>query len=205
MKLLFSFRFSSTAAGAENYEGDDETSLAEAATVCGRMSGRSSQVQQLKEENTLLRRTVRELQRRAEDAQYRVSELSEELLQKKRQEEKEAQDLENMVHSVEQNLHLMTRRAVKAESSVSRLKAELQHLQVEVEALRSENNSLKTSESQVVMTMRQNAQVASQYLNRSASHAHSSIRQLLGEAETFRLVSQLLLSIDKISTFDTDP
>ena len=39
---------------------------------------------------------------------FRVMELSEELLQRKRREEKEAQDLENMVHSVEQNLHLMT-------------------------------------------------------------------------------------------------
>lgn len=38
----------------------------------------------------------------------RVLELSEELLQKRRQEEKEAQDLEGMVQSVEQNLHLMT-------------------------------------------------------------------------------------------------
>lgn len=87
----------------------------------------------------------------------RVLELSEELLQRRRQEEREAQDLENMVHSVEQNLHLMTvrfperprtqdhlfnslqlslslfplqKRAVKAENSVSKLKVELQQLQV---------------------------------------------------------------------------
>lgn len=38
----------------------------------------------------------------------RVTQLTEELLQRRRQEEKEAQDLENMVHSVEQNLQLMT-------------------------------------------------------------------------------------------------
>ena len=38
----------------------------------------------------------------------RVQELSEELLQRRRQDEKEAEDLESMVHSVEQNLHLMT-------------------------------------------------------------------------------------------------
>ncbi|MEQ2274390.1 hypothetical protein XENORESO_020146, partial [Xenotaenia resolanae] len=62
----------------------------------------------LKEENTSLRRTLRELQRRADLHQCRVSELSEELLQRRRQEEKEARDLESMVHSVEQNLQLMT-------------------------------------------------------------------------------------------------
>ncbi|XP_037536737.1 endosome-associated-trafficking regulator 1 [Nematolebias whitei] len=192
------------AGGGENYEGDDETSMTESATSFRRRGGRSLQFQQLKEENASLRRTIKEVQRRAEVNQRRVSELSEELLQRRRQEEKEAQDLESMVHSVEQNLQLMTRRAVKAESSVSRLKAELQQLQVEVDALRSENNSLKAAESQVVMTMRQNAQAASEYLNKSASHAQSSIRQLLGEAESLRLVSQLLQSIDKISAVHTE-
>ncbi|XP_013888952.1 serologically defined colon cancer antigen 3 homolog [Austrofundulus limnaeus] len=177
--------------------------MTESAT-CRRRSGRSLQFQQLKEENVFLRRTIREVQRSAQVNQRRVSELSEELQQRRRQEEKEAQDLESMVHSVEQNLQLMTRRAVKAENSVSKLKAELQQLQVEVDALRSENNNLKTAESQVVMTMRQNAQVASKYLSKTASHAHSSIRQLLGEAETLRLVSQLLQSIDKISTVHTE-
>lgn len=190
--------------GGENYEGDDETSVAEPVTSCRRRSARSSQMQQLKEENASLRRTIRELQRRAEANECRVSELSDELLQRRRREEKEAQDLESMVHSVEQNLHLMTRRAVKAENAVSKLKVELQQLQAEVDSLRVENNSLKAAESQVVMTMRQNAQVASEYLNKTASHAHSSIRQLLGEAETLRLVSQLLQSIDKISSLNSE-
>ncbi|XP_076747367.1 endosome-associated-trafficking regulator 1 isoform X2 [Maylandia zebra] len=190
--------------GGENYEGDDETSMVEPATFCRRRSAKSSQTQQLKEENAALRRTVRELQRRAEVNERRASQLSEELLQRRRQEEKEAQDLESMVHSVEQNLHLMTRRAVKAENAVSKLKAELQQLQAEVDSLRAENNGLKSMESQVVMTMRQNAQVASDYLNKMASHAHSSIRQLLGEAETLRLVSQLLQSIDKISSLNSE-
>ncbi|XP_056231761.1 endosome-associated-trafficking regulator 1 isoform X2 [Seriola aureovittata] len=186
--------------GGENYEGDDETSMAEPATSCRRKSGRSSQ---LKEENMLLRRTIRELQRRSDAKERRVLELSEELLHRRRQEEKEAQDLESMVHSVEQNLHLMTKRAVKAENSVSKLKLELQQLQVEVDSLQSENDSLKAAESQVVMTMRQNAHVASEYLKKTASHAHSSIRQLLGEAETLSLVSHLLQSIDKISNVDS--
>ncbi|XP_018548812.1 endosome-associated-trafficking regulator 1 isoform X2 [Lates calcarifer] len=190
--------------GGKNYEGDDETSMAEPATSCRRRSRRSSHIQQLKEENMSLRRTIRELQRRSDANEHRVMELSEELLQRRQREEKEAQDLEGMVHSVEQNLHLMTKRAVKAENSVSRLKVELQQLQVEVESLRAENISLKAAESQVVMTMRQNAQMASEYLNKTTSHAHSSIRQLLVEAESLRLVSQLLQSIDKISNIDSE-
>lgn len=190
--------------GGENYEGDDETSIAEPATSCRKKSGRLSQIQQLKEENLSLRRTIKELQKKSEANDRRVLELSEELLQRRRREEKEAQDLESMVHSVEQNLHLMTKRAVKAESGVSKLKAELQQLQAETESLRSENDSLKAAESEVVMTMRHNAQVASEYLNKTATHAHSSIRQLLGEAETLHLVSQLLQSIDKISHIQSE-
>ncbi|XP_014882129.1 endosome-associated-trafficking regulator 1, partial [Poecilia latipinna] len=178
-----------------NPEGGDETLLGQSDASRGR-----SLIQQMREENSALRRSVRELQRRAELHQSRARRLSEELQQRRRQEEQEAQDLESMVQSVEQNLQLMKRRAVKAESSVSRLKAELQQLQVEVDTLRSENNRLKAAESEVVMTMRQNAQVAAEYLSKSVSHAHSSIRQLLEEAETLRLVSQLLQSIDKISS-----
>lgn len=104
---------------------------------------------------------------------------------------------------------------MKAESCVSRLKAELQKLQVsrrplslrgerlagvrrslagggethnrcvcvcvfqeEADALRSENVSLKAAESEAVVAMRHNAQVASEYLNKTASHAHSSIRSV---------------------------
>ncbi|XP_008400754.1 endosome-associated-trafficking regulator 1 [Poecilia reticulata] len=180
---------------SSNPEGGDETPLSQSDASRGR-----SLIQQMREENSALRRSVRELQRRAELHQSRARRLSEELQQRRRQEEQEAQDLESMVQSVEQNLQLMKRRAVKAESSVSRLKAELQQLQVEVDTLRSENNRLKAAESEVVMTMRQNAQVAAEYLSKSVSHAHSSVRQLLEEAETLRLVSQLLQSIDKISS-----
>ncbi|KAM6944557.1 LOW QUALITY PROTEIN: endosome-associated-trafficking regulator 1 [Lycodopsis pacificus] len=193
------------AAGGETYEGEDE-----AVTSC-RRSSRSSQVQiqQLKEENMSLRRSIMELQKRSDANKHRLassanySALSEELVQRRCQEEKEAQDLESMVHSVEQNLHLMTKRAVRAEGCVCRLKVDLQQLQVEVDALQSENVSL-TAESEIVMTMRHNAQVASEYLNKTASHAHSSIRQLLGEAENLCLVSQLLQSIDKISNLDSE-
>lgn len=95
-------------------------------------------VDQLKEENLLLKRSIHELQRNSEANErrwadhsrimmevkkipifntscicVRLMELSEELLHRRRREEKEAQDLESMVQSVEQNLHLMTVCAVE--------------------------------------------------------------------------------------------
>ncbi|XP_035496687.1 endosome-associated-trafficking regulator 1 [Scophthalmus maximus] len=172
--------------------GDDET-----------CRGRSH-IQQLKQENMVLRRTIEELQRRSDVNERRVQKLSEERLQRRSQDEKEAQDLETMIHCVEQNLQLMTKRAVKAENTVSKLKAELQQLQVEAESLRVENDGLKASESHIITTMRQNAQVASEHLDKTASHAHSSIRQLLGGAESLRLVSQLLQSIENVSSVDSE-
>ncbi|XP_055367273.1 endosome-associated-trafficking regulator 1 isoform X4 [Betta splendens] len=183
----------------------DETHAAEVHGTCGGGRRRwSGDMQQLKEENMSLRRTVTELQSRSHAHKQRLTELSKELLQRRHQEEEEARDLESMVHSVEQNLHLMTKRALKAENSVSKLKVELQQLQVEAESLRVENTRLKAAESQTLVMMRQNARVASEYLNKTASHAHSSIRQLLEEAQTLRLASQLLQSIDKISSLHTD-
>lgn len=186
--------------GRDSDGGDEEETLfAESAEpdTCRTM-------QKLKEDNLSLTRTIRELQRTSETHKRRVEELSNVLLHRRRQEEEEALDLENMVQSVEQNLTLMTKRALKAESSVSKLRAETQHLQTQVESLRLENNRLKSAESEVVMTMKHKAQMASEYLKRTASQADSSIRQMLGDADTLRLVAQLLQSIDRISELNSE-
>lgn len=48
--------------------------------------------------------------------------------------------------------------------------------QAEIGSLRSENKALKTAESEVVMTMRHNAKMASEHLNTLADHARCSLR-----------------------------
>ncbi|XP_056889171.1 endosome-associated-trafficking regulator 1 isoform X8 [Takifugu flavidus] len=80
---------------------EDETRFTAAGGDEFRRSRGGNEIIQLQEENMLLRTTIRELQKR-------VLQLSEELLHKRHQEEEEAQHLESMVQSVEQNLHLMT-------------------------------------------------------------------------------------------------
>uniref|UniRef100_A0A4W4FU32 Endosome-associated-trafficking regulator 1 n=1 Tax=Electrophorus electricus TaxID=8005 RepID=A0A4W4FU32_ELEEL len=96
----------------------------------------------------------------------------------------------------------MTKRAVKAENSLSKLKQEIQQLQNQLEAYKSENEQLRAGETAALTTMRHNAQVASEYLNKTAKDAETSIKQLLTGRETLCLVSQLLSSVDKIT--DTD-
>nr|XP_061836009.1 endosome-associated-trafficking regulator 1 [Nerophis lumbriciformis] len=179
--------------GGAHYEGDDEMSILQPNT-----SSRG-RIRQLQQENRLLRRTMADLQRASRAQQQRAEALEEELRRRRCREQQEARDMETMVQSVEQNLDLMTKRALRAEGSVSTIRAELELLQAQVERLRSENDGLKSAESDVVMAMKRNAQVASDYLDKTASHAHSSVCQLLEGAESLRLVSQLLRSMDKVS------
>uniref|UniRef100_A0A672ME16 Endosome-associated-trafficking regulator 1 n=1 Tax=Sinocyclocheilus grahami TaxID=75366 RepID=A0A672ME16_SINGR len=129
----------------------------------------------------------------------RIKQLTDEMHNKKLQEEREAKALETMVQSVEQNLQLMTKRAVKAENSISKLKQDIQQLQGQLEGYKSENERLRYGETTALTTMRHNAQVASEYLNKAAQDAETSIKQLLSGRETLCFVSQLLTSIDKIT------
>ncbi|KAK0136775.1 Serologically defined colon cancer antigen 3 [Merluccius polli] len=186
--------------GGEDYEGDDETTILETPNSFTR----KSQMQQLQEENMCLKRSIKDLHKSSSAYEERIQQLSDELVRRRCEEEKEAQALESMVHSVEQNLHLMTKRAVKAENSVSKLKQDLQQLLGHMEVIKSENERLLAEQLETMTTMRHNAQTAAEYLGKTAIQARSSIKQLLGEAENLHLVSQLLQSIGKISTHTSD-
>ncbi|XP_051964590.1 endosome-associated-trafficking regulator 1-like [Xyrauchen texanus] len=184
-----------------SYEGDEETSVIDISFHPKRSNGENGtrNPHQLKEENSLLRKQVKELLRRSETDSERIKHLTEELHNKKLQDESDAKALETMVQSVEQNLQLMTKRAVKAENSVSKLKQEIQQLQSQLEGYKSENERLRCGQTTALTTMRHNAQVASEYLNKAAQDAETSIKQLLTGRDTLCLVSQLLTSIDKIT------
>ncbi|XP_051923891.1 endosome-associated-trafficking regulator 1 isoform X2 [Hippocampus zosterae] len=161
-------------------------------------------VWELREENISLRRAIVELRRTSDANERRVEALEEELAQRQQQEQEEARDLDNIVHSVERNLHEMTKRALRAENGVSKMKAELQQLQEELERTRRENVKLKSDERDVITAMKRNANLASDYLDKTATHAHSSISRLLEGAESLRLVSQLLRSIHKMTDVTAD-
>lgn len=184
-----------------SYEGDEETSVIDISFHPKRSNSENGtkNPQQLREENSLLRKQVKELLRRSESDSKRIKQLTDELHSKKLQEEREAKALETMVQSVEQNLQLMTKRAVKAENSISKLKQEVQQLQGQLEGYKSENERLRSGEATALTTMRHNAQVASEYLNKAAQDAETSIKQLLSGRETLCYVSQLLTSIDRIT------
>uniref|UniRef100_A0A8C6XA29 Endosome-associated-trafficking regulator 1 n=1 Tax=Naja naja TaxID=35670 RepID=A0A8C6XA29_NAJNA len=155
--------------------------------------------QELKEENSKLRSTLSQNQAVAESQAERIRHLERTLEKSKRKEEKEARELEAMVQQVEENLQLMTKRAVKAENSVIKLKQENTHLQVQMESYKSENKALKSGHLENLTAVKQNADVALQNLLAVITRSKSSIKQLISGAEDLQLVADLLKSLDKIS------
>ncbi|KAI1900477.1 hypothetical protein AGOR_G00050340 [Albula goreensis] len=189
-----------------SHDRDQDTSKPDKSLTvkqCSATNGNRDQ-RKLREENAQLKNHVKELLKKSEADAQRIRGLTEELHKQRVKEEREAQALETMVHSVEQNLQQMTKRAIKAESSASKLKQELLHLQGQLEGYRRENERLRAAETTALNTMKHNSQVASAYLNKAANNAKASIRQLLTEAETIDLVSQMLCSIDKISEMHSE-
>ncbi|RXM91503.1 Serologically defined colon cancer antigen 3-like [Acipenser ruthenus] len=139
--------------------------------------------EKVKEENAQLRKQIKELQKISKAQKQKATYLVDELQKRTIKEEKEAQALESMVQSVEQNLELMTS---------------------QFEICRAENEQLRAGETASLNTMKHNAHVASECLSKAASSAEASIKQLMSGAETLCMVSQLLKSIDKISEIPSE-
>ncbi|NXB32898.1 SDCG3 protein, partial [Eulacestoma nigropectus] len=105
-----------------------------------------------------------------------------------------------MVQHVEQNLQLMTKRAVKAENSAAKLRQENALLQAELR-----NSKLEKEAGQAgLAAAKQNAEAALQRLLQVTASSRASIRQLLSGAESLQLVADLLKSIDRISEVSED-
>lgn len=128
-----------------------------------------------------------------------VRTLERQLEAKMMKEERDFHDLESAVRQVEQNLELMTKRAVKAENHVVKLKQEVSLLQAQVSNLKRENEALRAGQGASLTVVKQNTDVALQNLRVVMHNAHASIRQLVSGAETLNLVAEILKSIDRIS------
>lgn len=160
--------------------------------------------EELKAENAALRRRIRELQEISGAQADVMKKLERKLEENKIKEEKEARDLEAMVQHVEQNLQLMTKRAVKAENNATKLKQENALLQVQLKNYKMENEALRSGQSASLAAVKQNADTALQNLLTVITNSQSSIKQLLSGAESLQLVADLLKSIDRISEVSED-
>uniref|UniRef100_A0A096NRS6 Endosome-associated-trafficking regulator 1 n=1 Tax=Papio anubis TaxID=9555 RepID=A0A096NRS6_PAPAN len=153
----------------------------------------------LKDENSKLRRKLNEVQSFSEAQTEMVRTLERKLEAKMIKEESDYHDLESVVQQVEQNLELMTKRAVKAENHVVKLKQEISLLQAQVSNFQRENEALRCGQGASLTVVKQNADVALQNLRVVMNSAQASIKQLVSGAETLNLVAEILKSIDRIS------
>ncbi|XP_065551984.1 endosome-associated-trafficking regulator 1 isoform X2 [Lathamus discolor] len=148
----------------------------------GSPSLRQPSYEELKEENATLRSKINKLQIFSETQADKVRKLEKRLEENKIKEEKEAQDLEAMVQHVEQNLQLMTKRAVKAENSATKLKQENALLQVQLKNYKSENEALRLGQAASLATVRQNADAALQNLLTVITSSRASISWYLEQS-----------------------
>lgn len=153
----------------------------------------------LKDENSKLRRKLNEVQSFSETQTEMVRTLERKLEAKMIKEESDFHDLESVVQQVEQNLELMTKRAVKAENHVMKLKQEISLLQVQLSNFKRENETLRSGQGASLSVVKQNTDVALQNLHIVMNSAHASIKQLVSGAETLNLVAEILKSIDRIT------
>ncbi|XP_068409335.1 endosome-associated-trafficking regulator 1 isoform X3 [Eschrichtius robustus] len=171
----------------------------------------------LKDENSKLRRKLTEVQSFSETQTEMVRTLERKLEAKMIKEERDYHDLESVAQQVERNLERVTKRAVKAENHVLKLKQEISLLQEKVLTLprppptpppraqaqvsnfKRENEALRSGQGASLTVVKQNAEVALQNLRVVMNNAHASIKQLVSGAETLNLVAEILKSIDRIS------
>nr|XP_035118980.1 endosome-associated-trafficking regulator 1 isoform X3 [Callithrix jacchus] len=131
----------------------------------------------LKDENSKLRRKLNEVQSFSEAQTEMVRTLERKLEAKMIKEESDYHDLESVVQQVEQNLELMTKRAVKAENHVMKLKQEVNLLQAQVSNFQRENEALRCGQGASLTVVKQNANIALQNLRGVMSGAQASIKQ----------------------------
>ncbi|CAO2598355.1 Endosome-associated-trafficking regulator 1, partial [Lemmus lemmus] len=153
----------------------------------------------LKDENSKLRRKLTEVQSVSETQTEMVRTLERKLEAKMIKEESDFHDLKSVVQQMEQNLELMTKRAVKAENYILKLKQEVSLLQTQLSNVKRENEALRSGQGTSLTVVKQNIDVALQNLHVVMNSAHASIKQLVSGAETLNLVAEILKSIDRIT------
>ncbi|XP_028603367.1 endosome-associated-trafficking regulator 1-like [Podarcis muralis] len=160
--------------------------------------------QELREENSMLRRKIRRIQNFSESQTQMVRNLERTLQATVNKEEKDAQDLEALVQQAEQNLQCMTQRALKAESDVEKMKQEMCFLQAELTCYKVENENLRSGQTSNMGAVKQHVEIALQNLLRVTNHAHATIHQLVFGAETLTLVADLLKSVGRMSEVEEE-
>ncbi|XP_052819051.1 endosome-associated-trafficking regulator 1-like [Mya arenaria] len=157
-----------------------------------------SKQKQLQDENRALRQQVEELKRRNHQCDNRVGDLERQLERQKAKEAEENAVMERAMEQVEENLSQTTKRAVQAETMVTKLKQDVKGLQAEMGKLRGENRMLLSGDKYLGDIKERTGYVAEQ-LSSATNTAETSLKQLLSGLDQLKMLSLVLTSIDKIT------
>ncbi|NWY52387.1 SDCG3 protein, partial [Chionis minor] len=108
------------------------------------------------------------------------------------------------VQQTKWSLHLMTQRALNAESNVEKLKQEISVLQGELESSKVENENLRAGQTTDLGAAKHNIDFALQNLHKIITGANWSIRQLASGVESLHFVAEVLESAGKISEVEAE-
>ncbi|KFV19867.1 Serologically defined colon cancer antigen 3, partial [Tauraco erythrolophus] len=154
---------------------------------------------ELREENTMLKRLIRSMQSSLESRMYTLQSLERQLKASLAKEQREAWELQSFVQLTEWSIQEMTQRALEAESNVEKLKHEILILQRELESSKAENENLRAGQTMELGAVKHNIDFALQNLHEIITGANWSIRQLASGAESLHFVAEILKSTGKIS------
>ncbi|NWZ57676.1 SDCG3 protein, partial [Haliaeetus albicilla] len=108
------------------------------------------------------------------------------------------------VQRTEWSLHVMTQRALEAESNVEKLKQEIFILQGELESSKVENENLRAGQTTDLGAVKHIIDFSLQSLHKIITGTNWSIKQLTSGAESLHIVAEVLKSTGKISEVEAE-
>ncbi|XP_076322309.1 endosome-associated-trafficking regulator 1-like isoform X2 [Tachypleus tridentatus] len=152
------------------------------------------------EENKVMKQKLGEAQEELKSKTKKIESLERLVEQFKRKETEETITLEKMIQQVELNLEISTKRAITAESMVTKLKQELKTAQTLVKSVQEENEilQLELAELNNQDDVHLRAQDVSLQLLSAAENAEKSLKFLLEGVDNLRLISSYVANIGRL-------
>ncbi|XP_020900076.1 endosome-associated-trafficking regulator 1 isoform X2 [Exaiptasia diaphana] len=156
------------------------------------------ELNQLREDNKKLKKEVEDVTLSRDNERKKVFTLQKKLAMIEKREAEETAALENMVQMVEKNLELTTKRALKAEAQVIKMKEEIKGAKTETVPMETYQELLDTHHS-TLTSIKAKSRAASDEMILAARRAEQALRDLYSGVDTLKIVSSELHYIDRIT------
>ncbi|XP_032235973.1 endosome-associated-trafficking regulator 1 isoform X2 [Nematostella vectensis] len=162
------------------------------------------ELNQLREDNERLKKEVEEITTSRDYEKKKVTVLQNKLKMIEKREADETAALENMVQMVEKNLELTTQRALRAETTVTKLKEEIKQVKADTVPMATYQQLLNTHHS-TLNAVKEKSLSAADEMATTARRAEQALRDLYSGVETLKFVSSQLNYIDRITEVPKHP